>query len=180
MASTAEVGRVTCRMQAGLGQSQKGRCGPEGHPTVCQRVPMVNELGEEGRPLRVLLGVFRRSEGGFTRRADNGGGLREVHRMGLRFELWDLGGGYIRRRRRETGRGNPMGMPWRGRVIHGRRCAQYKFYHKRPRMYYAAPGDNTCDRESSRCLCCVFPRRGAARRVSAYFAEEPGSAGERN
>ena len=73
---------------------------------------MENELGEEERPLRVLLGAFRRSGEGFTRRTDNGGGPREVHRVGFLFELWGLGGGYIRRRRRETGHGNPAGMPW--------------------------------------------------------------------
>ena len=66
------------------------------------------------------------------------------------------------------------------KVIQGRHCAQYKFYHKKSCMYYAAPDDKTYDHESSRCLCCVFPRRGAKRRFSTYFAEEPGSAGERN
>ena len=70
--------------------------------------------------------------------------------------------------------------PGRGQVILGRRCAQYKSYRKRTCMYYAAPGGKTCDHESSRRLCCVCPRRGAKRRFSAYFADEPGCAGKRN
>ena len=73
---------------------------------------MEDELVKEERSLRILLGVFRRSGEGSTRRANNGGGPREVRRMGFLFVLWDLGGGYIRRPERETGQGSPMGLPW--------------------------------------------------------------------
>ena len=64
--------------------------------------------------------------------------------------------------------------PGCGKTIGGRRLAQYKFYHKKARRYYVEPEAKTYDRESSRCLRCVYPKGGAKGRFSEFLAGERG------
>ncbi len=57
------------------------------------------------------------------------------------------------------------------------------FYHgfepPLPLAVYAAPPDERCDRESSRRLCCVYPKRGTKRRLSAFSAQDSEDRGKR-
>ena len=59
--------------------------------------------------------------------------------------------------------------PGCGEVIAGRRRAQYKSYHKKSRCYYVKQDASTYDRESSRCMRRVSPKK-EGKSASASFS----------
>ena len=68
--------------------------------------------------------------------------------------------------------GETWTCPGCGKVIGGKHRAQYKFYRKKTCRYYVELGSRTYDHESSRCLCCVYPKKGRKRRFSEFLAGE--------